>query len=43
MFLNEHNILNERQFGFRHSYSTTHALLEITEKIKQGCKIWGQN
>ena len=33
MFLNKHNIY-ERQFGFRHNHSTTHALLEITEKIK---------
>ena len=32
MFLNKHNILYERQFGFRHNNSTTHVLLEITEK-----------
>ena len=37
MFLNKHYILYERQFGFRHNHSTTNALLEITEKIKQGC------
>ena len=36
MFLNKHNILYERQFGFQHNHSTTHALLEITEKFKQG-------
>ena len=32
MFLNKRNILYERQFGFRHNHSTTHALLEISEK-----------
>ena len=29
--------LLERQFGFQHNHSTTHALLEITEKINQVC------
>ena len=33
-FLNENNILFKNQFGFRKKYSTTHTLLEITEKIK---------
>ena len=37
MFLNKQNMLHERQFGFSHNHSTTHALLEITEKIKQDC------
>ena len=37
MFLNKNNVLYERQFGFRPNHSTTHALLEITEKIKQAC------
>ena len=37
MFLKKSNILYERQFGFRPNYSTTHALLEITEKIKPAC------
>ena len=37
MFLNKNNILYERQFGFQPNHSTTHALLEITEKIKQFC------
>ena len=37
MFLNKINILYERKFGFRPNHSTTHALLEITEKIKQAC------
>ena len=34
-FLQEHNILFENQFGFRKNNSTTFALLEITEKIKE--------
>ena len=37
MFLNKHNIIYKRQFGFQHNHSTTHVLLDITEKIKQGC------
>ena len=37
MLLNKHNIMYKKQFGFRHNHSTTHALLEITGKIKQGC------
>ena len=37
MFLNSNSILFEKQFGFRHSHSTTDALIEITEKIKQAC------
>ena len=32
-FLTQHNILNPRQFGFRKSYSTAHALLAITQKL----------
>ena len=35
MILNKNNVLYGRQFGFRPNHSTTHALLEITEKIKQ--------
>ena len=31
-FLNKYVILYEKQFGFRNNHSTTHALLEITEK-----------
>ena len=34
-FLNKNSILYEKQFVFRNNHSTTHALLEITEKIKQ--------
>ena len=37
MFLNKHNTIYKRQFGFQHDHSTTHALLKITEKIKQDC------
>ena len=36
MFLNKHDILYEKQFGFWHNHSTKHALLEIIEKIKRG-------
>ena len=31
------NVLYEKQFGFRNQHSTSHTLIEITEKIKQGC------
>ena len=34
-FLQEHNILFQNQFGFRKNNSTTFALLQITEKIKE--------
>ena len=33
--LQEHNILFQNQFGFRKNNSTTFALIEITEKIKE--------
>ena len=36
-FLNKNDILYGKQFGFRNNHSTNHALLEITEKIKQAC------
>ena len=36
IFLSTNNILYEKQFGFRNQHSTNHALIEITEKIKQG-------
>ena len=35
--LSTNDILYEKQFGFRNQHSTNHALIEITEKIKQGC------
>ena len=34
-FLEKHNILFQNQFGFRKNNSTTFALLEITERIKE--------
>ena len=37
IFLNKSNILYERQFGYRPNHSMAHALLEITEKIKEAC------
>ena len=37
VFLSTNNILYEKQFGFRNQHSTNHALIEITEKIKQDC------
>ena len=36
-FLNLTNQFYHKQFGFRHGHSTTHALLELTEKIRQAC------
>ena len=33
-FLEKHNILYDLQFGFRAKHSTTHALINITEKIR---------
>ena len=34
-FLEHHNILFENQFGFTKNNSTSYALMEITEKIKE--------
>ena len=34
-FLQEHNILIQNQFGFHKNNSTSFALIEITEKIKE--------
>lgn len=34
-FLNQFNIIYRRQFGFRKNHSTTHALLNLTEEIRQ--------
>ena len=34
-FLELHNVLFEKQFGFRKNNSTSYALMEITEKIKE--------
>ena len=34
-FLNHNNIIYNLQFGFRRQYSTSHALINITENIKK--------
>jgi hypothetical protein len=34
-FLDRHKILYSRQYGFRKSYSTTHTILNIIERIRQ--------
>ena len=46
-FLELHNVLFENQFGFRKNNSTSYALMEITEHIKEsidkgkfGCGIY---
>ena len=36
-FLSAYNVLYEKQFAFRNQHATNHALIEVTEKIKQGC------
>ena len=33
-FLNLHNCIYDNQFGFRSKYSTTHALVSITEDVR---------
>ena len=46
-FLTESNIIYDLQFGFRQNFSTSHALINLTEKIRQaldegyiGCSIF---
>ena len=34
-FLNSNNIIHNLQFGFRQQYSTSHALVNITENIRK--------
>ena len=34
-FLNINNLINSLQFGLRPKYSTTHALINLTESIRQ--------
>ena len=34
-FLGKENVILKQQFGFRHKYSTTHAIICITEKIRE--------
>ena len=33
-FLEKNNLLQDKQFGFRSKHSTTHALISLTESIK---------
>ena len=35
MFLNKNNVIYNLQFGFRQQYSTSHALINITENIRK--------
>ena len=35
-FLNKKNIIYKLQFGFRQQYSTSNALINITENIRKG-------
>ena len=35
IFLEYSNVLYDKQFGFRNKHSTMHALIEITEKIRE--------
>ena len=35
-FLNNNNIIYNLQLGFRQQYSTSHALIDITENIRKG-------
>ena len=37
-FLNNNNIIYNLQFGFRQQYSTSHALINITENIRKALK-----
>ena len=36
-FLEQNNIFYPSQFGFRDNHSTTHALIEMTDQIKEAC------
>ena len=38
-FLEKYSYLYKKQFGFRNSHSTNHALISITEKIKKSLEI----
>ena len=37
-FLSKHNCIYELQFGFRNGHSTNHALLDLTEDIRNALK-----
>ncbi len=34
-FINSHNLLYRFQFGFRHQYSTNHAIITMVERINK--------
>ena len=34
-YLNRYNFIYDKQFGFRRNYSTNHALISITEHIRE--------
>ena len=34
-FLDKHNILYEKQFGFRKCHSTSHAIITLVEKVSR--------
>ena len=34
-FLSENNIIHDLQFGFRQNFSTAHALINLTENMRQ--------
>ena len=40
-FLNKYNCIYELQFGFRAKHSTNHALLSLTEKIREALDSMG--
>ena len=42
-FLNKCNCIYELQFGFRAEHSTNHALLSLTEKIREALGSKGEN
>ena len=46
-FLNKNNVIYNLQFGFRQQYSTSHALINISENIRKalhdgniGCRVF---
>ena len=39
-FLKNNNIIYNLQFGFKQHYSTSHALINITKNIRNGCRVF---
>lgn len=37
LFLEKHKVLFDLQFGFRNNHSTEHALISLTEKVREAC------